>query len=237
MRRDVRNGDAELRSHRPQARRVQPAAVHQHRRTPPGDRRSSSRRRRRRTHPRLQHQTATRRAQPAPARSWCATTAALNTRLWAAFNPGVAHHKSGVEQFVYPTTTGKWSRFVPLTSSQLGNSTGVLLGFNKSNALNSAVLVDLPGTARRNHNPCLVCGGAPGYGKSYAAKRLVRAEIQRGAQAFIVDPTTSPNGHTRWPTSPTKPSSTWAATNSAAARCASSPRKSPADTGWTTWCP
>ena len=109
-------------------------------------------------------------------------------RLWAAFNPGVAHHKTGVEEFVYPTTTGKWSRFVPITSSQVGNSTGVLLGFNQSNALNSAVLVDLPGTARRNHNPCLVCGGAPGYGKSYAAKRLVRAEIQRGAQAFIVDP-------------------------------------------------
>jgi hypothetical protein len=68
-------------------------------------------------------------------------------RLWAAFNPGVAHHKTGVEEFVYPTTTGKWSRFVPITSSQVGNSTGVLLGFNQSNALNSAVLVDLPGTA------------------------------------------------------------------------------------------
>src|SRR6185436_13223953 len=37
-------------------------------------------------------------------------------------------------------------------------------------------------------HPCLGCGGAPGYGKSYAAKRVVRAEIQRGAQAFIVDP-------------------------------------------------
>jgi hypothetical protein len=108
--------------------------------------------------------------------------------LWAAFNPGVAHHKSNADQFLYPTTTGKWSRFVPITSSQVGNSTGVLLGFNQSNALNSAVLIDLPATARRNHNPCLVCGGAPGYGKSYAAKRVVRAEIQRGAQAFIVDP-------------------------------------------------
>ncbi|MDV3133322.1 ATP-binding protein [Mycobacterium sp. 29Ha] len=109
-------------------------------------------------------------------------------RLWAAFNPGVAHHKSSVEEFLYPTTTRKWSRFVPITSSQVGNSTGVLLGFNQSNALNSAVLIDLPAAARRNHNPCLVCGGAPGYGKSYAAKRIARAEIQRGAQGFIVDP-------------------------------------------------
>jgi AAA-like domain len=109
-------------------------------------------------------------------------------RLWAAFNPGVPHHKSGVDQFRYPTTTGKWSRFVPITSAQVGNSTGILLGFNQSNANNSAVLIDLPGTARRNRNPCLVCGGAPGYGKSYAAKRIVRGEIQRGAQAFIVDP-------------------------------------------------
>ena len=52
------------------------------------------------------------------------------------------------------------------------------------------MLLDLPATARRNHNPCLVCSGALGYGKSYAAKRITRAEIQRGAQAFIVDPGT-----------------------------------------------
>ena len=112
------------------------------------------------------------------------------TRLWSAFNPGVPIHRSGIAQFSYPTTTGKWSRFVPLTSSSVGNTTGVLLGFNKSNALNAAVLLDLPGTARRNHSPVLLCSGAPGYGKSYAAKGITQAEIQRGAQAFIVDPGT-----------------------------------------------
>lgn len=112
------------------------------------------------------------------------------TRLWSAFNPGVPNHKSGVDQFAQPTTTKKWSRFVPITSSMVGNTTGILLGFNTSTALSSAVLLDLPGTARRNRNPCLVCSGALGYGKSYAAKRITRAEIQRGAQVFIVDPGT-----------------------------------------------
>jgi hypothetical protein len=112
------------------------------------------------------------------------------TRLWAGFNPGAPIYRSGVDQFAHPTTAKKWSRFVPLTSSQVGNATGVLLGFNKANTLNSAVLIDLPGAARRNHNPCLICAGAPGYGKSYAAKRLVRSEIQRGSQAFIIDPGT-----------------------------------------------
>lgn len=112
------------------------------------------------------------------------------TRLWAAFNPGVPHHKTGADQFSEPTTTRKWSRFVPITSSMVGNSAGMLLGFTRHNALGSAVLLDLPGTARRNRNPCLVCSGALGYGKSYAAKRITRAEIQRGAQAFIVDPGT-----------------------------------------------
>jgi AAA-like domain len=111
-----------------------------------------------------------------------------NTRLWSAFNPGVAPHKSAVDQFTHATTASKWSRFVPLISSQLGNATGMLLGFNKSNANNSAVLLDLPGTARRNHNPCLIYAGAPGYGKSYGSKKIVRAELQRGAQAFIVEP-------------------------------------------------
>jgi len=112
------------------------------------------------------------------------------TRLWAAFNPGTPNHKTAVDQFAQPTTTKKWSRFVPFTSSMVGNTTGILLGFNRNNASSSAVLLDLPGTARRNRNPCLVCSGALGYGKSYAAKRITRAEIQRGAQAFIVDPGT-----------------------------------------------
>lgn len=112
------------------------------------------------------------------------------TKLWAAFNPAAPTHKTTVDQFTHPTTTKKWSRFVPFTSSMVGNSTGILLGFNRSNALNSAVLLDLPATARRNRNPCLVCSGALGYGKSYAAKRITRAEIQRGTQAFIVDPGT-----------------------------------------------
>ncbi|MDQ1246200.1 MAG: hypothetical protein QG597_567 [Actinomycetota bacterium] len=111
-------------------------------------------------------------------------------KLWAAFNPGAPIHRSGVAQFSHPSTTGKWSRFVPLTSSSVGNTTGILLGFNTSNALNAAVLLDLPGTARRNHNPILLCSGAPGYGKSYAAKGIATAEIQRGAQAFVVDPGT-----------------------------------------------
>lgn len=112
------------------------------------------------------------------------------TKLWAAFNPAAPTHKTGVDQFTQPTTTKKWSRFVPFTSSMVGNSTGILLGFNRNNALNSAVLLDLPAAARRNRNPCLVCSGALGYGKSYAAKRITRGEIQRGAQAFIVDPGT-----------------------------------------------
>ncbi|MEX3655097.1 ATP-binding protein [Mycolicibacterium fortuitum] len=110
------------------------------------------------------------------------------TRLWASFNSGVPAHKSTIDQFSYPTTARKWSRFVPITSSQIGNTTGALLGFNTANALNSAVLIDLPGSARRNHTPCLVCSGAPGYGKSYAAKRITRSEFQRGAQLFIIDP-------------------------------------------------
>lgn len=112
------------------------------------------------------------------------------TRLWAAFNPAAPTHKTGIDQFAQPTTTKKWSRFVPFISSMVGNTTGILLGFNTNSILGSAVLLDLPGTARRNRNPCLVLSGALGYGKSYAGKRIVRGEIQRGTQAFIVDPGT-----------------------------------------------
>ncbi len=110
------------------------------------------------------------------------------TRLWSAFNIGTTQAKSGLGQFAHPTTATKWSRFVPLTTTALGTPTGMLLGFNTSNAKSSAVLVDLAATAGRNKNPCLVCNGAPGYGKSYTAKRVSRDHVRRGAQAFIIDP-------------------------------------------------
>ncbi len=145
-------------------------------------------------------------------------------------------HKSGADQFSHATTASKWSRFVPLISSQLGNATGMLLGFNKSNANNSAVLLDLPGTARRNHNPCLICaGGAPGYGKSYTAKRIVKAELQRGAQAFIVEP----DEYGEWATAladvpPNKAVIDMAGGDFGSDACASSLNESPGPTGWTT---
>lgn len=109
-------------------------------------------------------------------------------RMWSAFNPGVTAHRSGIDQFGFATTTAKWSRFSPITTVGLGNAIGMLLGFCKANANNGAVLLDLSGAARRNHNPILLVAGAPGYGKSYAAKRIVRAELLRGSRGFIVDP-------------------------------------------------
>jgi len=111
------------------------------------------------------------------------------TPLWAAFNLA-PNHRTGVDQFSQPTTTLKFSRFVPMTSCQVGNSTGILLGFNNANSLGSAVLIDLPAAARRNHTPCCVNAGSPGYGKTYAGERTVRGEVQRGSQVFVVDPGT-----------------------------------------------
>ena len=109
--------------------------------------------------------------------------------MWKAFNPG-AELSAHPAQFSHPTTSDKWSKFVPMTSAELGNATGLPLGINTANAHHAPVLLDLEGTARRNRNPCLVVCGSPGYGKSYAAKRIVTAQLHRGAQAFVVDPGT-----------------------------------------------
>lgn len=111
-------------------------------------------------------------------------------RLWSVFNPGVPFRISGVDQFTQPTTSVKWGCFSPITSHHLGTSTGPLIGFSQINANHSAVLVDLPATSRRNRNPIWVASGAPGYGKSYATKGYTSDEVERGAQAFIMDPGT-----------------------------------------------
>ena len=149
---------------------------------------SSSPSERRPTHARPQHQTAARGAEPVrpdrdaplPRRPHPAVVGVQSRRT--------AYTRAASTSSVTPPRHRNGHGSCRSPPAQLGNSTGILLGFNKSNALNSAVLLDLPGTARRNHNPCLVCAGAPGYGKSYAAKRLVTPSLPRGAQAFIVDP-------------------------------------------------
>ncbi|GAB5901204.1 ATP-binding protein [Mycolicibacterium mageritense] len=107
--------------------------------------------------------------------------------LWKTFNPG-SETSSPVNQFRHPTTAHRWSRFLPLTSEECGNSTGSLLAVSQNTARRRPILHDPEGAARRNHNTGLAGVGEPGSGKSNRFKLSAYELMLRRGQLRIYDP-------------------------------------------------
>lgn len=107
--------------------------------------------------------------------------------LIASSLPGNVHPRV-IEQLTQPTTRESWARTVPLTSAEVGNSTGTAFGRNIGSALSQRVFIDLGGASKRGHSGVIVFGGDPGGGKSHGAKRVAKGEILRGAQGVFLDP-------------------------------------------------
>lgn len=107
--------------------------------------------------------------------------------LWKTFNPG-SEAKSPVDQFRHPTTAHRWSRFLPLSSEECGNSTGSLVAMSQNTARRRPILHDPEGAARRNHNTGLAVIGEPGSGKSNRVKLSAFELMLRRGQLRIYDP-------------------------------------------------
>ena len=158
------------------------------------------------------------------------------TRLWAAFNPAAPTHKTGVDQFAQPTTTKKWSRFVPFISTMVGNSTGILLGFNTNSILSK----------RRPARPARRCAPKPqplpGTQRRPGLRQILCRQTYRARRNSARDTSIHRRPRHRMGKRPgrrtaTKPSSTWPETSTAATLYAPSRTRPPAATGWTTWFP
>ena len=108
--------------------------------------------------------------------------------LWKAFNPGSETKRSQLDQFRNPTTAHRWSRFMPLTSDDCGNSTGSPLAVSQNTNRPRIILHDPEGTARRNHNTGLAIVGEPGSGKSNRAKLSALELALRQGHVRVFDP-------------------------------------------------
>lgn len=110
--------------------------------------------------------------------------------LWQVGIAG-SEERAPRSQFSQPTTTDEWARFAPLSSSELGNETGILFARNMATRRPSPVLLDLEGIAGRRGAPGMLFYGPPGGGKSQGCKALTCALLERGSQATILDPGTN----------------------------------------------
>lgn len=109
--------------------------------------------------------------------------------LWRASVPG-SENRARLGEARNPTTTTRFSKFVPLISYRLGNNTGVPLGeVITSPGLRDVALCDLLGAPGRDNPGNLVVCGSPGRGKSHTVKNLEWSWLYSGAGLHIVDPT------------------------------------------------
>ncbi|WP_235678776.1 hypothetical protein [Mycolicibacterium aubagnense] len=107
--------------------------------------------------------------------------------FWKAWNQG-SDHNGPVEEFRDPTTAHRWSRFMPLLTERVGNSTGSALAVDQSTMRPRIILHDPEGAAARNHNTGTGVVGDPGSGKSAATKKSGVEKVKRGAQIVAFDP-------------------------------------------------
>lgn len=109
--------------------------------------------------------------------------------LSRAFVPGSESH-AALHEIRNPSTTEAFAKFVPLTSTSLGNNVGVPIGYTiTSPGVPELVFNDLLGAPGREHAGNLVIGGSPGRGKSKLTKNLVRHWLALGAGVHLMDPT------------------------------------------------
>ncbi|SLF48209.1 ATP-binding protein [Mycobacteroides abscessus] len=109
--------------------------------------------------------------------------------LWKAFNTG-SENTSPIEEFRNPTSAHRWSLFMPLISSRIGNVRGSALAVDQTTMRPSIILHDPEGAARRNKNTGLAVIGDPGGGKSNRTKLSARELVQRGGRAVVFEPDT-----------------------------------------------
>lgn len=108
--------------------------------------------------------------------------------LWWAMVPGAPANRA-VREFAQITTSKALSAAVPFASTDLGDSSGSLLGVNISTGRPGAVLHDIAGASLRDMSGSMGIAGALGAGKSLLMKKLCGDVVDRGGQIVVPDRT------------------------------------------------
>lgn len=106
--------------------------------------------------------------------------------LWWQMLPGVATSRI-TRRLTQFTTAANYACVVPLTTSALGDRTGIPLALTRSTTRPRVVLHHLDGHARRGVNPSVAVCAENGAGKTYTLLRLAGAVADRGGQLLVID--------------------------------------------------
>lgn len=108
--------------------------------------------------------------------------------LWWAMLPGTPHSRI-VNEFSEITTGTHFASLAPMTSTELGDSKGILLGENTTSGSRRPVLLDLWGQIQSDVSGSVAVVGEPGGGKSVIIKSILGATYDRGDRFVAIDRT------------------------------------------------
>ncbi|TCJ21813.1 hypothetical protein E0W80_15770 [Microbacterium sp. PI-1] len=109
-------------------------------------------------------------------------------KLWWAMWPGHPSERI-VKEFAELTTGTQFASLAPMTSTDLGDGTGLLFADNITSGTEPPVLLDLWGQITGDVSGSIGIAGEPGGGKSVAMKIILGAVHDRGGRFIVIDRT------------------------------------------------
>lgn len=105
---------------------------------------------------------------------------------WAACQPGYPPQRVTAD-YTHFTATDIFSKFAPITVSQIGDETGPCLGENLLSGFREPVYFDLLGVTEKDKSASFALVGDLGSGKSVCLKVITYSTLDLGGQIFAID--------------------------------------------------
>lgn len=105
---------------------------------------------------------------------------------WAACQPGYPPQRVTAD-YTHFTATDIFSKFAPITVSQIGDDRGPCIGENRLSGFREPVYFDLLGVTEKNKSASFALVGDLGSGKSVCLKAISYPTLDLSSQIFAVD--------------------------------------------------
>ncbi len=108
--------------------------------------------------------------------------------LWAAAQPGYRGNRAS-RDYSHVMPTDSFGRFSPITAIRIGDSSGPVIGRNRSSGFEEPVHFDLLGVTEKDKSASFMVVGELGGGKSVFLKVILGCVIDLGGRVWLVDRT------------------------------------------------
>lgn len=117
-----------------------------------------------------------------------ALPAGAQAELWAASQPGYPSNRAS-RDYSHIMATDSFGRFMPITAPAIGDTSGPIIGRNRSSGFDEPVHFDLLGITQKDKSASFMATGELGSGKSVLLKVIFLLVTDLGGRVWLVDRT------------------------------------------------